>query len=468
MRARRDLERRRGAGAGPLFGLPIPVKDSVNTRDYPTSGGTPALRRFRPAADAPLVAGAARGRRDRARQDQPARAVVRLDQQQPELRRGAQPVRPARASPAAAAAAPPRRLRRTSRRSASPRIPRARSACRRRCAASPASGRRPGRYPTQRLRADIGAVRPGRSACAQRRRSGAVRQRRRHGDPAPLAAVRLQGVRLGVVRDYWFAGLDPEVERCHVGGARAPPRRGSRAGRVGPAGTAGADRCSHDCRSRITTCPSRWPATSATTAPASASRHWSRRPSPDIRSYLSQRHHCPARTEPHFRGSVPRRPATGRCRRYVRCCSDYFARERVAAIVFPATMVPAPRIGDEDQLDVGGRRVPFTVAIARNIDPGSTAGVPGLVLPAGLTPLRPAGGAGVRRPRRQGSQPAGARRRRRGGAGTPAAASDLSGALHHGQRRREVQAGAVAGRSSPCVSMKCDDLGEALLASSGW
>src|ERR1700724_1976362 len=52
----RDQERRSGAKLGPLFGLPIPVKDSVNTRDYPTTGGTPALRHFRPAQDAPVVA----------------------------------------------------------------------------------------------------------------------------------------------------------------------------------------------------------------------------------------------------------------------------------------------------------------------------------------------------------------------------------------------------------------------------
>src|ERR1700730_18540725 len=50
-----DKHRHSGGNLGPLFGLPIPVKDSVNTRDYPTSAGTPALRDFQPAADAPIV-----------------------------------------------------------------------------------------------------------------------------------------------------------------------------------------------------------------------------------------------------------------------------------------------------------------------------------------------------------------------------------------------------------------------------
>src|ERR1700716_1616825 len=50
-----DTHRHSGGSLGPLFGLPVPVKDSVNTRDYPTSAGTPALRDFQPAADAPIV-----------------------------------------------------------------------------------------------------------------------------------------------------------------------------------------------------------------------------------------------------------------------------------------------------------------------------------------------------------------------------------------------------------------------------
>src|SRR5512146_331142 len=57
LEAARECDRRRRSGAtlGRLHGLPIAIKDSVNTRDLPTTAGTPALRHFQPREDAPLV-----------------------------------------------------------------------------------------------------------------------------------------------------------------------------------------------------------------------------------------------------------------------------------------------------------------------------------------------------------------------------------------------------------------------------
>ncbi len=51
----RDRERRSGRPLGLLHGIPIPIKDSVNTCDFPTTAGTPALRGSQPHQDAPLV-----------------------------------------------------------------------------------------------------------------------------------------------------------------------------------------------------------------------------------------------------------------------------------------------------------------------------------------------------------------------------------------------------------------------------
>ena len=63
----------------------------------------------------------------------------------------------------------------------------------------------------------------------------------------------------------------------------------------------------------------------------------------------------------------------------------YFARTGVHAIVFPTTMAPATPIGEDDTVAIGGRKVPFFTGVGRNIAPGSTAGLPGMVLQSGLT-----------------------------------------------------------------------------------
>ena len=44
-----------GAALPVLAGLPIVVKDNINTRDLPTTGGTAALRNVRPTANAPTL-----------------------------------------------------------------------------------------------------------------------------------------------------------------------------------------------------------------------------------------------------------------------------------------------------------------------------------------------------------------------------------------------------------------------------
>lgn len=51
-----DKYRLSGNVLGPLHGVPIAVKDSMNTHDLPTSAGTQVLSGFRPSADAAIVA----------------------------------------------------------------------------------------------------------------------------------------------------------------------------------------------------------------------------------------------------------------------------------------------------------------------------------------------------------------------------------------------------------------------------
>jgi Asp-tRNA(Asn)/Glu-tRNA(Gln) amidotransferase A subunit family amidase len=50
-----DAQRRRGAALPPLAGLPLLVKDNINTKDMPTSGGTPGLKTFQAKANSPVL-----------------------------------------------------------------------------------------------------------------------------------------------------------------------------------------------------------------------------------------------------------------------------------------------------------------------------------------------------------------------------------------------------------------------------
>lgn len=55
--AARQVDARRAAGQSlsPLAGLPLVVKDNINSAALPTTGGTPALRQHRPSANAPSL-----------------------------------------------------------------------------------------------------------------------------------------------------------------------------------------------------------------------------------------------------------------------------------------------------------------------------------------------------------------------------------------------------------------------------
>ena len=376
-----DKARAAGAKLGPLFGLPIPVKDSVNTQEYPTTGGTPALRGFRPAADAPVVA-ALRG----------GGALVLGKTNLHELSYGwtsnnlafgavHNPYDLKRipggssGGTAAAIAAHLAPLGVAEDTEGSIRVP---------AAFCGIAGFRPttGRYST---RACIPISQLFDQVGPHARSVGdlALFDSVVANDWAPLRATPLKGVRLGVVRDYWYTDLDPEIARvtdlglARLRAAGAIVVEGTLPGLAKLIALTTQQVQNHDVRFTLAAYLKEY-GTGLTLDQLVAQA------SPDIRenfqSYVlpgganvvSEAVYAAARDQ-HL-------PALRRLFR------DYFAHSQVSAIVFPATMVPAPVIGAETTVPTtDGRSLPFDVAVARNIDPGSTAGLPGLVLPAGLT-----------------------------------------------------------------------------------
>ncbi len=383
LEAARACDRRRQSGErlGPLHGLPIPIKDSINTRDLPTTAGTPALRHFQPREDAPLVQALRR-----------AGAIVLGKTNLHELSYGYtsnnhaygtihNPYDPGRipggssGGTAAAIASRMAPLGVAEDTEGSIRVP---------AALCGIAGLRPttGRYPTHGcvpISPLFDQVGPhARSVADLLLFDSAVT-----GSTAPAAALPLHEVRLGVVRSFWFSGLDNEVEQITDAALEKLRRAGVELVEgelpelphlieliTDPVQN-------HDVRPSLTRYLEEFH-TGITFEELLAQA------SPDVQRLIK-----PAIT-PGTRDFVPDAQYQEIVKVHLpklrQMYKEYFARSGVAAIVFPATILPAPPLGEEDmEVQVRGRRMPLDEALARNIAPGSTAGLPGLVLPAGLT-----------------------------------------------------------------------------------
>ena len=64
----------------------------------------------------------------------------------------------------------------------------------------------------------------------------------------------------------------------------------------------------------------------------------------------------------------------------------YFASHRLDAMAFPTAVLTARPIGDDETVALQGERVPTFATYIRNTDPSSNAGLPGISIPAGLSP----------------------------------------------------------------------------------
>jgi Asp-tRNA(Asn)/Glu-tRNA(Gln) amidotransferase A subunit family amidase len=64
---------------------------------------------------------------------------------------------------------------------------------------------------------------------------------------------------------------------------------------------------------------------------------------------------------------------------------DHFSRHDIAALVFPTTPLAAAPIGEDETVELNGERVPTFPTFIRNTSPGSVAGIPGISVPAAMT-----------------------------------------------------------------------------------
>ena len=64
---------------------------------------------------------------------------------------------------------------------------------------------------------------------------------------------------------------------------------------------------------------------------------------------------------------------------------DYFENHRLDAIIYPTTPLTARPIGQDDSVQIDGSIMPTFSTYIRNCDPSANAGIPSLSIPAGLT-----------------------------------------------------------------------------------
>lgn len=208
------------------------------------------------------------------------------------------------------------------------------------------------------------------------------------GEPAVLDPRPLAGVRLGLVRGYHFAGIDAGVAtvieaalvKLEAAGAVLVeadfPGLGELIGAITMIVQI------HDVVPSLT----RWLADEG--APVGFEALFAR-VSPDVAALIN-RFALPTSPEP-----IPE--AAYHAARDVHLpalragMARWFSENRIDAMVLPTTMVPATPIGADSMVPIAGRQVPFPEAMGRNIATGSTAGLPGLVIPAGLAGGLPVG-----------------------------------------------------------------------------
>ena len=375
---RADELYRRGESRGRLHGLPVAIKDNINTADAATTCGTPALKKHRPKKNARVVqalldAGAILF--GKTNLHELGCGITSNNGEFGPVRNPYDRTRIAGGSSGGTAAALAARLVPSglgTSTGSSVRLP---------SALCGIIGFRPstGRYPTEGLV----PISPTRDTAGTMARSvadlilldGVIT-----GGPIQLDPARLEGLRLGVPRDYFYDNLDPEVAAAME---RVLERLSSHGIQMIDVDLGGIDAVNRPASLPIADyeiVPNLNAYLAAHSTGLDFAAVVAQVASPDVEEWLTNLMGEGAISQTVYRKAIDElRP------RLQRMYRDCFARYDVRGLVFPTTPLPAALIGEDKTVRLNGRDLPTFEAFTHNTDPTSIAGTPGLSLPIGLT-----------------------------------------------------------------------------------
>ena len=373
-----DKLRTSGAALGALHGLPIPVKDSVNSKALPTSSGTRALRDFRPRDDAGVLkALLAKG------------AILMGKTNLHELSFGwtsnngifgsvhnpYDPTRVPGGSSGGSGAAVSARMAPLAVGEdtfGSIRVPASMCGLAGLCPSF-------GRYPDDGIMPLTDAKFDQAGPLARSVADLALFDAAVTGVSAPLTATPLRGVRIGIAPESLLSGLDPEVERLTTAAFHTLRAAGVVLIKAelpevarGAAATA-ATIIGYEVMPAIA-------AFLEAQGTGITFDQMLRQASEGIQAQFKAIALPPNRpTRDAYQSALTQRQ---RIREEIR---RYYEQHGIAALAFPPIMVPPPQIGEEAEVSIRGKKVPLLVAMGRNTALRSCASMAGLVLPAGIT-----------------------------------------------------------------------------------
>jgi Asp-tRNA(Asn)/Glu-tRNA(Gln) amidotransferase A subunit family amidase len=368
-----DKARASGAAIGALHGLPIPVKDTFNSKALPTSYGTRAFRDFRPRDDAGVLkllwaqGGILMGKTNI---QELSYGWTSNNKIFGPVHNPYDPTRIPGGSSGGSAVAVAARM-----------APLAVAADTWGSIRVPASmcglaGLRPsfGRYPDDGILTLAEAKFDQAGSLARSVTDLALFDATVTGDRAPLTATPLKGVRIGSAASL-LSGLDPEVERV-----TAEAFRKLRAAGVTwvEAELPDVVNSARDIVGTIISYES--PLAMAAFLEAQGTGitfdEMLQQASEDIRSDFDPNDR-PAQHD--YQSALVQRE---RVREEI---GRYYEQHHIVALAFPPIMIPPPPIGEEGKFTIRGKQVSFGRAVSRNTALGTCADMVSLVLPAGMT-----------------------------------------------------------------------------------